>query len=172
MGDCIHGLLCDGTVQKTDEQATVSTATLCAGALRSSFELCLEKLGEADIDVDGLGLAIGFDLGPMTVTRLGMRGDRVRCSVSRGVLLSEAEQKRCGGEQSAIGKAAYDAASEAVQKIFGEKRMVNGLDYNEALEALSTKGDVTAKVAKAAALADTSPAIARSFEAPVKPYAR
>ncbi|MBU0868851.1 MAG: transcriptional regulator [Sphingobium sp.] len=171
IGDCLHGLLCDGTVQITDDPETVSTATLCAGALRSSFELCVEKLEAVDIDAAGLGLAIGFEFGPMTVTRLGMQGDRVRCSVSRGVLASEQEQARCTGTETAIGASAYDAATQAVRDLFGSKRRVSGLDYNEAVEALAEKGDDTAKAVKKAAFAASAPAIAAASDRTVRPYA-
>lgn len=170
IGDCLHGLLCDGTVHITDDSETISTATLCAGALRSSFELCLDKLGDEGVDTGGLGLAIGFEFGPMTVTRLGMRGDRVRCSVSRGVLASEQEQTHCAGDETAIGPLAYDAATQAVRDIFGSRRKVCGLDYNEAVEALSEKGDRTAKAVKAAAFAAAAPAIAAASDRIVRPY--
>ncbi|MBX9647946.1 MAG: transcriptional regulator [Xanthobacteraceae bacterium] len=170
IGDCLHGLLCDGTGHSTDDQETVSTATLCAGALRSSFELALEKLWDEKIDVDGLGLAIGFEFGPMTVTRLGMQGDRVRCSVSRGVLVSESEQSRCGGDEAAIGASAYDAGTQAVRDLFGTKRKVKSLDYNEAVEALSQKDDKTAVLAKREAFMLAAPAIASASERTVRPY--
>lgn len=170
IGDCLHGLLCDGTVQTTDDAATVSTATLCAGALRSSFELCLEKLEEEGIDTDELGLAIGFEFGPMTVTRLGMHGDRVRCSISRGVLASEDEQTRCAGSETAIGSFACEAGTQAVRDLFGSKRKVSSLDYNEAVEALSDKGDETAKAVKKAAFATVAPAIAGASDRTVRPY--
>ena len=171
IGDCLHGLLCDGTVHTTDDPETVSTATLCAGALRSSFDLALEKLEAEKIDVEGLGLAIGFEFGPMTVTRLGMQGDRIRCSVSRGVLTSEAEQSRCGGNETAIGASAYDAGTQAVRDLFGSKRKAKDLDYNEAVEALSEKGDKTAALAKREAYALAAPAIASASERLVRPYA-
>lgn len=171
IGDCLHGLLCDGTVHTTDDPGTVSTATLCAGALRSSFDLALEKLEAEKIDVEGLGLAIGFEFGPMTVTRLGMQGDRIRCSVSRGVLTSEAEQSRCGGNETAIGASAYDAGTQAVRDLFGSKRKAKDLDYNEAVEALSEKGDKTAALAKREAFTLAAPAIASASERVVRPYA-
>ncbi|WP_336977427.1 transcriptional regulator [Altererythrobacter fulvus] len=168
IGDCLHGLLCDGTVHTTDDEETVSTATLCAGALRSSFELALEKLGAEGIDTEGLGLAIGFEFGPMNVTRLGMQGDRVRCSVSRGVLASETEQTRCSGDETAIGPLAHDAGTKAVRDLFGSRRKVKGLDYNEAVEALAEKGDDTASAAKRAAF--SMPAIAAASERVIRPY--
>jgi len=168
IGDCLHGLLCDGTVHTTDDEETVSTATLCAGALRSSFELALEKLGAEGIDTEGLGLAIGFEFGPMNVTRLGMQGDRVRCSVSRGALASETEQTRCSGDETAIGPLAHDAGTKAVRDLFGSRRKVKGLDYNEAVESLAEKGDDTASAAKRAAF--SMPAIAAASERVIRPY--
>jgi len=171
IGDCLHGLLCEGTAQTTDEGATVSTATLCAGALRSSFELSLEKLKEKGIDVAGLGLQTGFELGPMTVTRLGMQGDRVRCSVSRGVLAAEARQLDCKDNETAIGDAAYDAGTTPVQDLFGDAKKVANLDYNAAVEALSASDDETAKASKRAAFV-AAPAAARSASVVVKPHAR
>ena len=130
----------------------------------------MEKLAEADIDTDGLGLQIGFDLGPMTITRLGMQGDRVRCSMSRGVLQSEIEQGRCNKAETAIGQAAYDAGTDAVRDLFGSKRKVADLDYNEAVEALSEKDDNSAKAVKAAVFTAAAPAVARASEVQARPY--
>ncbi|MFC0340549.1 adenylate/guanylate cyclase domain-containing protein [Paracoccus niistensis] len=173
IGDCLHGLVCEGTAQTTDEEETVSTATLCAGALRSSFELSLEKLEEADVDVDDLGLAIGFELGPMTITRLGLKGDRrVRCSVSRGVLASEDKQRGCAGTETAIGEAAYKAGSQGVKSLFGQDRKAANVDYDEAVDALADKGDSTAKAAQDAAFAIAAPEIKSASSVPLRPYAR
>ena len=36
IGDCVHGLLVEGTAQTTDAEQTISNLTLCAGAMRSS----------------------------------------------------------------------------------------------------------------------------------------
>ncbi|MCK8171536.1 hypothetical protein LXA16_17585, partial [Erwinia amylovora] len=84
---------------------------------RSSFELAIQKLKDAGTTAT-LGLAIGFEFGPMNATRLGMKGELIRCSVSRGVLGSEAEQMGCTGTETAIGETAYDAGTDAVSKIF------------------------------------------------------
>jgi len=46
IGDCIHGLTVEGTSQTTDEEETISNMSLCAAAMRSSFDLALKKLGE------------------------------------------------------------------------------------------------------------------------------
>jgi len=169
IGDCVHGLMCEGTAHTTDDEASVSDAVLCAGALRSSFNLALEKLEAGGVDIEGLGLAIGFEFGPMTVSRLGLKGDRVRVSVSRGVLTSEREQRRCEGNETAIGSLASDAGSQAVRDLFGSKRIVADLDYTEAVEALADK-DQTAKAARQAAYAHAPPAIAASAAVVIKPY--
>ena len=46
----------------------------------------------------------------MNVTRLGVKGELVRCSASRGVLTAEKEQRRCAGTETAIGATAYNKA--------------------------------------------------------------
>jgi len=146
IGDCLHGLVCVGTAETTDAEATVDAAILCAGALRSSFGLCLEKLAADGVDTAGLDLAIGVEYGPMTVTRLGMKGRRVRCSVSRGVLACEEEQRRCGADETAIGLEAYGVASVAARALFSDDRLADGLDHAAAVAGLSAK-QATAKAA-------------------------
>ena len=88
----------------------------------------------------------------MTITRLGIHGDRVRCSVSRGVLQSEEEQLRCDGTETALGQSAYDNGSDAVRTIFSSKRKKANLDYNEAVEGLAESGEYMEKAAVDAAL--------------------
>jgi len=171
IGDCIHGLMCEGTARTTDAEASITDATLCAGALRSSFDLALQKLKDEDIDIDGLGLQIGFEYGPVTVTRMGLHGDRVRCSISRSVLKSEAEQGRCGASETAIGEAAWTAASDGVQDLFGSDRKAADLDYAEAVDALTESGDKKASTAQAAAYVAAAPAVAAAAPAVVRPYA-
>ncbi|MCK0195462.1 transcriptional regulator [Ancylobacter sp. 6x-1] len=170
IGDCIHGHILEGTAHQTYDEETVSTATLCAGALRSSFDLALERLQANGIDTDDLGLAIGFEFGPTAITRLGMRGDKVRCSVGRAVLGSEDEQRRCTGSQTAIGDAAYGVASDAVRELFGKAKIVPDLTYDTAVSALSEDGDKVAKAAVAEAYALSSPALARAAEEPFRPH--
>jgi len=149
IGDCVHGLTVEGTAQTTDEQETISNLTLCAGGMRSSFDLAKSKLKTNGTDASSLGLAIGFEFGPMTATRLGMKGELVRCSVSRGVLTAEREQHRCSGAETAIGLVAYDSASDAVKAVFGSSRKRAGLTYEIAVNELSDKNDRSAKASKA-----------------------
>lgn len=158
IGDCVHGLLAEGTAQNTDAEASVSTMVLCAGGMRSSFDLALAKLKAEGTNADSLGIQIGFEYGSMTATRLGMKGGLIRCSVSRGALNAEAEQGRCGGSETAMGQLAYKEANTAAQAIFGTSRKRKGLTYPVALEELTAKDDKTAKLAKAAASALLQPA--------------
>ncbi|MGB3835898.1 transcriptional regulator [Castellaniella sp.] len=169
IGDCIQALTCDGTAHNTDEQKTVSEATRLAGALRSSFNLAIERLGEKGYETGDLGLAIGFDLGPISITRLGRHGDRIRCAIGRKVLESENRQCACKGTETAIGQAAYDAATDAVKSLFGTGRKVADLDYVEATEALADKGDESAKQARSAAYV-AAPAVILADERDVRPY--
>ncbi len=170
IGDCVHGMMFDGTSKQTDDEESITNAVLCAGGMRSSFDLAVDILGENDIDASSLGLQIGFEFGPMTITRLGMQGDRVRCAVSRGVRRSENEQGRCSERETAIGQVAYDGGTKAVRDLFGKTRKVKDLDYNEAVEALSDSDDKAAKAARAEGFAGAAPAVIRSTAVEVKPY--
>ncbi|WP_050385832.1 transcriptional regulator [Bradyrhizobium pachyrhizi] len=171
IGDCVHGLLVEGTSQTTDAEETISNMTLCAAAMRSSFDLALKRLKDKGTDATGLGLAIGFDFGPMNATRLGMKGELIRCSVSRGVLSAEGEQARCAGTETAIGGTAYSKASDAVKKLFGEGRKRSKLDYDTAVNEMSDKGDKAAKMARAlsASLLQPASAAAQPFAFPNRP---
>jgi class 3 adenylate cyclase len=171
IGDCIHGVMCEGTAHTTEAQESITDATLCAGALRSSFELGLEKLQDEGWEAGKLGLAIGFEYGPTAISRLGMQGDKVRCCVSRAVLASEREQMRCKGTESAIGKTAYAKATTAVRNIFGDERIVADLDYDEAVQRLDEEGDKKARAAKVAYYDTTTPAIARQAQQSARPHA-
>ena len=151
IGDCVHGIAAEGTAQTTDAEETITNMTLCASAMRSSFALALERLKDKGTDASVLGLAVGFEYGPMNVTRLGMKGELVRCSVSRGVVAAEEEQKRCAGSETAIGSKAYDAGSDAIRKLFGDARKRADLTYEVAIEELSAKYDKAALLSKAMA---------------------
>lgn len=172
IGDCVHGLLVEGTAQTTDVEETISNMTLCAAAMRSSFDLALKRLKEYGTDATSLGLAVGFEFGPMNVTRLGMKGDLIRCSVSRGVIAAEKEQSRCKGTETAIGASAYSKASAAVRAIFGDSRKRSGLTYEVAVDEMSNKGDKAARAARAlsaSSLLQPAAAAAQPFSFPNRP---
>lgn len=136
VGDCIHGVLGEGTSATTDAEETVSVASLCAGAMRSSFDLALAELQRRSVETGSLGLAIGFEYGPVALTRLGIKGQMLRCCISRGVLESEAQQKRCSGTQTALGKVAHRKALHAIADLFGANRVRSGLTYQVVYDAL------------------------------------
>jgi class 3 adenylate cyclase len=149
IGDCVHGLLVEGTAQTTEAEETISNMTLCAAGMRSSFDLAISHLNANGTDATSLGLAVGFEYGPMNVTRLGMKGELIRCSVSRGVVAAEKEQARCSGTETAIGQVAYDNGTDAVRAIFVDARKRSKLDYDTAVAEMSSKNDKTARAAKA-----------------------
>lgn len=129
IGDCIHGILSAGKETEVNEAEAVRQAIHCSGGLRSSFELCRDQLPEAN----QLGLAIGIELGETPVTRLGIRGERsVRVASSVSTSISEEEQKRCDGIQTAIGTAAYSAGSQSARALFINERKAVNLDFDTA----------------------------------------
>jgi class 3 adenylate cyclase len=128
IGDCVHGLLAEGTRYETDASTSVTTAVRCAGGLRSSFELCQSMLP----GIGELGLAIGLEFGTTPITRLGLRGERsVRCASSKAVSASEDLQSRCEGHQTAIGDRAFAVASARVRQLF-RNGIADGLDFDVA----------------------------------------
>jgi class 3 adenylate cyclase len=136
IGDCVHGILVEGTAQTTDDEKTAKIAMLCAAAMRSSFQLALKMLDEKDIDIGELGLAIGLEHGALAATRLGVRGEMIRCCISKSVLASEEEQKRCRGTETAIGPTLDKSAPQAFRDLFGERRRRANFDYPAAIKAL------------------------------------
>jgi hypothetical protein len=69
--------------------------------------------------------------------------------VSRGVIAAEKEQARCAGNETAIGHKAYDNGTDAVRAIFGDTRKRARLDYDTAVNEMSSKNDKMARAAKA-----------------------
>jgi len=131
IGDCIHGVLAEGTRSETDRPASVRSAVAAAAGMRSSFELCQTKLpGIAD-----LGLAIGIEFGTTLITRLGIRGERsVRCCVSKAVSSSEAAQSGCGELETKLGERALRLAPATVKRMFDEAGVAIRLDYSSFTE--------------------------------------
>jgi len=172
IGDCLHAIMLEGTAHTTDAETSISTATLCAGALRSSFACAIAHLINKGVDTDNLGLAIGFELGPLSITRLGMKGDMLRCATGRAVLNSEDEQRRCSGTETAIGAAAYGLAPRAVRTVFGSSRKADALDYDSAVIELAASGDPVAKDAQIEAYAATVPAVIPALHQPLRPHSK
>lgn len=170
VGDCIHGMLLEGTSQATDTDSTISNAVLCAAALRSSFTETMKFLKDKDVDAGSLGLAIGFDFGPLSVSRLGMKGSKTRCAIGRATLAAEREQSRCGGRQTAIGESAYSKANDAVQSLFNDDRRVRDLDFSTAVTQLAATGDTVAKFVESSTYHAYRPAVVPSLSEPLRPH--
>lgn len=135
IGDCIHGLLAEGDRYETNATTTMKKAVGAAAGLRSSFDLCREMLpGTSD-----LGLAIGIDYGATPICRLGLRGAAsVRAAASRATCLSEAEQRRCDGTETALGERAYRESPAIIREAFSSDRKVANMDVDTADILLGT----------------------------------
>lgn len=158
IGDCIHGLLAEGTAQTTNGLDTMETAALCAGAMRSSFALAQEVLHEAGIECS-LGLAIGVEYGPLAISRLGIKGDMVACAIGRGVWESETEQKGCSGKQIGFGTQAKGQSPSWLADWLDANRRLSGVTYDsvvarrDAVKKSSLQRPVTAASTAAASYA-------------------
>lgn len=139
IGDCIHGILIEGTATNTDDAETAKNAMLCSAAMRSSFAIALDELAAEGIDVGDLGLGIGLEHGFIAITRLGIKSEMVRCCISRSVLASEAEQQKCNGRQTSVGPKLYDHAPTQFRELFGIGRKRADFDYAVAEEAIKPK---------------------------------
>lgn len=145
IGDCVHGIICEGSKQKTDAEKTVDVGTEAVGGLRSSFNLSLELLEEKfNIDTSELGLAIGYEFGEVSITRIGKKGQSTRCSLGISTLKSEDEQMKCKEmTETRIGLSAYNRLSSNYKRIFNN-RSAKDLTYEKIEEVdgqLQEKGD-------------------------------
>lgn len=141
IGDCLHGLLAVGTRTETDSGKTIEAGVICAGAMRSSFELCQEMLP----GIRELGLAIGLEYGSTPVTRLGNRGElSVRCATSTAVSVSEEVQTKLNGKETGLGEKAYTNAPVRVRDVFAKNMIASNLTYAVAATLLSTATTVSA----------------------------
>lgn len=130
IGDCIHGLIAVWQKNEDDPRGTVKEASLCAAAMKSSFDLCLEMID----GLDDLDLAIGVEYGVVPLTRMGRPGDQsVRCATGKAVIISERQQQAIQGGGIQLGENAKRVAAENVVKFFGESTRILGYDEATAL---------------------------------------
>jgi class 3 adenylate cyclase len=155
IGDCIHGCVAEG--ERADDAAgTVREAALCASAMRSSFDLCLEAV-QSNAAID---LAVGIEYGPTPMTRLGHRGDdSVRCAASRATINAERTQQAIEHGGIRLGAVAAAIADPAVRKHFSSGRLMS---FDSASDLLMTPQ------APAVQILRSEPA-ARSHAASLKP---
>ena len=138
IGDCIHGILCEGTSKSTNASLCVNTALEASAAIRSSFILAQDILQDTFSISCDLGLAIGFDIGETILSRVGRSDDNSRFSLSLSTINSENEQKRCEGHQTAIGEEAYNHLEEDYRNLFKD-RITNGLTFDTVDEIQQNK---------------------------------
>jgi len=138
IGDCLHGVMVVGTSQTTDAPTTVVKAALCAGAMRDAFGLVQEELPAAQ----ELGLAIGLEYGPVSITRLGVKNDRDRCVIGRAVYEAEGRQSSCNGKQTAFGPEAVKAAKDEIGGLLDSN--------NKAIDLTHTKVELHLQVTEKA----------------------
>lgn len=130
LGDCVQGALALGATE-TDRAKTTEEALWCAAAMRDAFAVCLSHFPAAS----KLGLAIGLELGPLSITRLGVKGSRDRCVAGHAMLTAEERQRQCNGTQTAVGAKMVDAATGRVKKLLERGRVIDALTTNR-LDAL------------------------------------
>ena len=131
IGDCIHGCVAEGG-RADDAAASVREAALCASAMRSSFDLCLEAV-QSNAAID---LAVGIEYGPTPMTRLGHRGDdSVRCAASRATIDAERTQQAIEHGGIRLGAVAAAIADPTVRKHFSSGRLMS---FDSASDLLMT----------------------------------
>lgn len=173
IGDCILAILAEGDARSVDMRATVSEAVLCAGALRSSFDLCVEIMPEGR----ELGLQIGVETGETPVSRIGIRGERaVRVASSLAVRAAEQCQLGCDSSETRIGQNARANASPAVRSLFDRNGTAADLTYDDVAVGIDPRGVSgavagTPAVPKAPAiLSGTAAAAAAAIATPARAY--
>lgn len=135
IGDCVHGLLAEGSKTETCAINTMKKVVDAAAGLRSSFELCCEMLP----GINCLGLAIGIDYGTTPICRLGLRGDAsVRAAASRATCVSESEQRLCSGIETRLGESAFRNSPASIREAFGDGRVLQNLNVDTAEVLLGT----------------------------------
>lgn len=131
IGDCLQGVVAEG-VRKTDASESVLLAVRICAAMRSSFDLIKNEISDAS----ELGIAIGLDFGPISISRLGVKFSRDRVVVGRSVSRAEECQRRCNGVETEIGQNALDVADDSIREIFKDGPKRQGLDYDLLQEEL------------------------------------
>ncbi len=128
IGDCIQGVLAEGA-DDDDATETVREASICASGMQSSFLLAKDILKT----IDGLGLAIGIEYGPVPLTRIGARGDEsVRCAAGLAVLKSERLQQSIEGSGIRLGATALRHADVAMRQYFNSSARI--MAYPDAVD--------------------------------------
>lgn len=140
IGDCIHGVIAEGTSESVDLEKTVRSTAECAGALRSSFDICKKELR----NIDNLGLAIGAELGETPITRIGIRGERgVRIASSLATTGSENLQGSCNGSQTRFGAKALRNLPFGLHDQFDDSGFSNDMQYDDVAATIVGQSSTT-----------------------------
>lgn len=135
IGDCIHGVLAEGTKSHVDSLESVTESAKCSGGLRGSFEMCQQHFKETD----QLGLSVGIEIGFTPITRLGIRGERsVRLSSSLSSAASEKCQQDCGSNQTKFGPKALGILPRELADIIDSNGVAEQIEYDDIMTCLST----------------------------------
>lgn len=123
IGDCLQGVVAEGA-GATDAGKTAETALWCAAAMRDGLDVIHTEFP----DSKDLGLAIGLDFGPLSLTRLGVKGSRDRCIAGLAMNGAQVLQEGCKGAETAVSDRAYDAAPAWIRKAFKKPFRSAGLN--------------------------------------------
>jgi class 3 adenylate cyclase len=127
IGDCLQGATLEGA-SATDDEKTVEVSMDIVAEMRSSFALVHELLPASK----ELRLAIGAELGPLSITRVGVKADRDRCIAGHAMLDAESLQERSNGEQTAFGVELRKRGDAVAKEIFAaEGATIRALDVNK-----------------------------------------
>jgi class 3 adenylate cyclase len=140
IGDCIQGVLAEGA-KDTNYALTTENALWCAAAMRDAFAVCLSHFPSAK----SLGLAIGVELGLLSLTRLGVKGSRDRCVAGKAMLVAEDRQKSINGRQSAIGGEMFKKAEGRVKLFLERGQVIDDLTTNKLDAALRAEESKTSQ---------------------------
>lgn len=163
LGDCLQGATLEGD-RVTDEAKTIEVSMDIVAELRSSFALVHEALPASKV----LGLAIGAEFGPLSITRIGVKTDRDRCIAGRALLEAEHKQEGCTGAESAFGPAFCAKGDAVAKKIFElEGHKIAALDVNK-LDAL--RKDARGRLGGSSGGGSSGGGSSNSL--PVKPHSR
>lgn len=169
IGDCLHGLICEGSHIQTDENKSVDVATEAVAGVRSSFNMSLNKLHD-NFAIDGikdLGLAIGYEIGDVSLTRVGKRNDTSRYAIGISTIESEDAQKVCKGNATKIGTVAYENLSDKYKGLFSSQVAVD-LTYDSIKSADQAVENGKDDTVKKSSLYESAPHVNTDFKAHAK----
>ena len=132
-GDCLQGVVASGSGTSTDQERTTVDGALLAGALNDAFQVICDEVAAAK----SLGLQVGVEAGPISLTRLGVKGSLDRCSIGNAVFDSERLQAKCSAGETMVGVVFLSWAPDSVSKLFVKAGKAKNLTYNQVYDTLA-----------------------------------